>query len=82
MFKMDGRFVTEGGGHMVFYRDEEIPEIRKRFEADLKKNGAPLLMPSVKELTALEVEAEKRHRRDATASPSQGAGLGPANGGE
>jgi quercetin dioxygenase-like cupin family protein len=58
VFRMEGRFQTEGGSHMINYRDED-PKIREMFEAELKKHGAPLLMPSVKELTQLEIEAEK-----------------------
>ena len=43
---------------MIKYREED-GEIRRRFEADLNRNGAPLKLPPLEELVALEREAEK-----------------------
>ena len=58
VFKMLADVDTQGPTYMINFRDED-PEIRERFEADLKRNGAPLQMPPLEELVALEKEADE-----------------------
>jgi len=58
VFKTLFKIATEDRRYMIKYREED-GEIRKRFEADLKRNGATLKMPPLEELIALEREAEK-----------------------
>ena len=58
VFKMLADIRNKGGRYMIRYREEDA-EIRRRFEADLNRNGAPLKMPPLEELVALEREAEK-----------------------
>jgi len=58
VFKMLAKTRREESGYMIRYGEED-PEIRKMFEADLKRNGGSLKMPSIKELAALEEQAER-----------------------
>ncbi len=57
VFKTLFNIRTEEIGYMIRYSEED-PEIRKMFEADLKRHGAPLRMPPLEELVKLEKEAE------------------------
>jgi len=58
VFKMLANRGMQGSSYMINFKDED-PEIRERFEAELKRNGSPLQMPPLEELVALEKEAEK-----------------------
>ena len=58
VYKMLASMDRQGGSLMIKFRDED-PEIRRMFEEDLKRTGAPLNMPSVEELVALEKEADE-----------------------
>jgi len=46
----------EDAGHMILFRDED-PYVRQLFEKEVAKVGAKVLMPSMKELIALEKES-------------------------
>ena len=67
VFKMQADTRKEGTGYMsnpesssyMIRYGEEDPKIREMFEADLKRNGSPINMPSREKLAELEEKAEK-----------------------
>ena len=58
VFKMLANVDTQGANTMIKFRDED-PEIRKLFQKELQRTGAPLGMPPLEELVALEKEADE-----------------------
>lgn len=49
VFKRVADIATQGKNYMIKYSEEDV-EVRKTFEADLRRNGAPLKMPPLEEL--------------------------------
>lgn len=57
LYRMTSGVLAEWGRHTINYTEED-PKIREIFEAELRKNGTPLRMPSREELARMEKEAK------------------------